>query len=264
MSWVLLSVVLIVVFVVKVPSVQASMEAPVWKGDAPGTEGRVNEEEVVNERVRKVHQPSLTVHLPPRELSTGTAVLICPGGGYQHLAIQKEGHQVAAWLNTLGVAAFVLKYRLDRDEALQDVKEAMKVIRKGAEEWGVKSDQVGAMGFSAGGHLIVNLMLNSDAESRPNFLVPMYVSLRGLNVDALTAEQALPAFIVGASDDKTTPPIQAITLYQKLLSFEMPVELHLYEKGGHGFGLGKTKGAVSSWTVRCEDWLRGHGLLTVQ
>lgn len=263
MSWVLFLVVFGVGMVVRVPKVWAGEVIAIWDGDAPGSVGRVNEEEVVNERVRKVHQPSLTVHLPPRELATGAAVLVCPGGGYHHLAIEKEGHQVAAWLNTLGVAAYVLKYRLDRDEALQDAQEAMKVIRKRSEEWGVNVEMVGAMGFSAGGHLVVNLMMNSDAVSRPNFLVPMYVSLRGLDVEKITSENALPAFIVGASDDKTTPPVQAITLYQKLLSFDVPVELHLYEQGGHGFGLGKTKGAVGSWTVRCEDWLRGRGLLEV-
>ena len=238
-------------------------EIGVWDGDAPDSEGRTNEEEVVNERVRKVHQPSLTVHLPPRELATGAAVLVCPGGGYHHLAIQKEGHQVAAWLNTLGVAAYVLKYRLDRDEALQDAQEAMKLIRKRAEEWGLNSDQVGAMGFSAGGHLVVNLMINNNSASRPDFLVPIYVSLKNLDMEKMTSENAVPAFIAGASDDKTTPPAQAITLYQKLLSYDVPLELHLYEKGGHGFGLAKTKGAASSWTVRCEDWMRGHGLLDV-
>ncbi|MBT4140886.1 MAG: alpha/beta hydrolase, partial [Candidatus Latescibacteria bacterium] len=202
-------------------------------------------------------------HLPPRELATGAAVLVCPGGGYHHLAIQKEGHQVAAWLNTLGVAAYVLKYRLDRDEALQDAQEAMKLIRKRAEEWGLNSDQVGAMGFSAGGHLVVNLMINNNSASRPDFLVPIYVSLKNLDMEKMTSENAVPAFIAGASDDKTTPPAQAITLYQKLLSYDVPLELHLYEKGGHGFGLAKTKGAASSWTVRCEDWMRGHGLLDV-
>lgn len=94
-------------------------EIPLWEDDAPGTEGRVNEEIVVNERVQKTHQPALTVHLPPHELATGAGVLICPGGGYHHLAIQKEGHQVADWLNTLGIAGFVLKYRPDaRDRAV--------------------------------------------------------------------------------------------------------------------------------------------------
>jgi len=264
MGWILFLVVLVVGVMVRVPKVWAGEEIGVWVGDAPGSVGRVNEEEVVNERVRKVHQPSLTVHLPPRELATGAAVLVCPGGGYHHLAIEKEGHQVAAWLNTLGVAAYVLKYRLDRDEALQDAQEAMRVIRKGAAEWGVNVEMVGAMGFSAGGHLVVNLMLNSDGASRPNFLVPVYVSLRGLDVEKMTSENALPAFIAGASDDKTTPPVQAITLYQKLLGYDVPVELHLYEQGGHGFGLGKTKGAVGSWTVRCEDWMRGRGLLEVR
>lgn len=264
MVWILFAVVLFLGLMVKVPSVEASVEIAIWKGDAPGSEGRVDEEVMINERIQKVHQPSLTAHFPPKESATGTAVLVCPGGGYHHVTLYKEGHHVAAWLNTLGVAAYVLKYRLDRDEALQDAQEAMRVIRKRSGEWGVNSDQVGAMGFSAGGNLVVNLMMNHDSESRPDFLVPIYVSLRNLDVEKITAENALPAFIGGASDDTTTPPVQAITVYQKLLSYQVPVELHLYEKGGHGFGLAKTKGAAGSWTVRCEDWMRGRGLLDVE
>lgn len=244
-------------------SVWANEEIAIWVGDAPGTKGRPNKEEVVNERVRKVHQPSLTVHLPPREFATGTAILVCPGGGYRHLAINKEGHQIANWLNTLGIAAYVLKYRLDRDEALQDAQEAMKVIRSRSKEWALNSHQVGVMGFSAGSHLIVNLVINSNATSRPDFMVPAYPFLSELDLEKFNSENALPAFIVGASDDTATPPSMAIALYQKLLGLETPVELHLYENGGHGFGLAKNRGAVSSWTLRCEDWLRGRGLLEV-
>lgn len=244
-------------------SLQASEEIAIWKGEAPGTQGRVNHEEVVNERVRNVHQPSLTIHLPPRELATGTAILVCPGGGYRHLAIQKEGHQIAAWLNTLGVAAYVLKYRLDRDEALQDAQESIRLIRRRSKEWSVESSQVGVMGFSAGAHLIVNLTMSSSVASRPDFIVPAYFSQKGLDLEKFNSENVRPAFIVGATDDKATPPAMAIALYQKLLSQRVPVELHLFEKGGHGFGLAKTRGAVASWTKLCEDWMRGRGLLEV-
>ncbi|MDA0711900.1 MAG: alpha/beta hydrolase [bacterium] len=263
MIWILFGAVFVLGMAIRTRSIFASEEVAIWPGEAPGSEGRADEETVVNERVRNVHQPSLTVHLPPRELATGTAVLVCPGGGYHHLAIYKEGHQVAAWLNTLGVAAFVLKYRLDRGEALADAKEAIKLIRRKSEAWGIRRDRVGAMGFSAGGHLVVNLMLTSEADTRPDFLVPIYVSIKTLDLEHTTSENALPAFIAGASDDTTTTPVQAIALYQKLLLYGVPLELHLYESGGHGFGLAKTKGATASWTVRCEDWMRGRGLLDV-
>ena len=249
---------------------------PLWESGAPGTEGRVNEEEIVNERVRKVHQPELTIHLPPDELATGTGILVCPGGGYNHLAINKEGHQIANWLNTLGVAAFVLKYRLDREEALQDVQRAMRVIRHGASEWHVVSNQVGVMGFSAGGHLITNLAIHNDwgdenAEDPverescyPNFMVPVYVSLKGLDVEADIAADAPPACLIGATDDRTTFPENSLRLYTALIGHDIPAELHLYERGKHGFGLGKNKGPVSSWTILCEAWLHQRRLLKLK
>jgi len=236
-------------------------EVAVWDGPAPGTEGRANEEEVVNERVRKVHQPLLTVHLPPRELASGAAVLILPGGGYRHLAIEKEGHQIAAWLNTLGVAGIVLKYRLDREEALADALQAMKVIRDRASDWAVDPKEVGVMGFSAGAHLSVNLALNADSATRPDFLAPIYVSMRGLQVDGAAAAKFPPTFLAGASDDTTTPPDQAFWLYKVVQAAGIPIELHLFQEGGHGFGLGRTRGPVGAWTDRFADWLELNGWL---
>lgn len=249
---------------------------PLWESDAPGTEGRANEEEIVNERVRKVHQPDLTIHLPPSELATGTGILVCPGGGYHHLAINKEGHQIANWLNTLGVAAFVLKYRLDRDEALQDAQRAMRIIRHSASQWTVVPNQLGIMGFSAGGHLITNLAINNDEgkpnaqdpieqqSCHPNFLMPIYVSLKGLDVEADLPIHAPPAFLVGATDDTTTPPENSLRLYGALIKHDIPAELHLYERGKHGFGLGKNKGPVASWAMLCEAWLHQRKLLKLK
>jgi len=238
------------------------LEVPVWEGPAPGTEGRPNEEEVVNERVRKVHQPLLTVHLPPRELASGAAVLVLPGGGYHHLAIEKEGHQIAAWLNTLGVAGVVLKYRLDREEALADAQEALRVIRARGDEWAIDPGKVGVMGFSAGAHLTVNLALHADSEEMPDFLAPIYVSMRGIGqIDAAAARRMPPTFLAGASDDTTTPPAQAIGVYEALHAAGVSVELHLFQQGGHGFGLGRTRGPVGAWTKRAADWLELNGWL---
>ena len=239
------------------------LEVPVWKGPAPGTEGRPNEEEVVNERVRKVHQPLLTVHLPPRELASGAAVLILPGGGYRHLAIEKEGHQIAAWLNTLGVAGVVLKYRLDREEAVADAQEALSVIRSHGHDWAIDPGKVGVMGFSAGAHLAVNLALHSSADSMPNFLAPIYVSMRQIDLNSATVKLLPPTFLAGASDDTTTPPTQAIGLYEALHAAGVDVELHLFQQGGHGFGLGRTRGPVGAWTDRAADWLELNGWLNL-
>ena len=248
-------------------------EIPLWSEGAPGTEGLKNEESLMNQRVRNVHQPALIPHLPPQELSTGAGILVCPGGAYRHLTIWKEGHQIANWLNTLGLAAFVLKYRLDRTKALQDAKRAMRYIRAFRKPYGLDPQKIGAMGFSAGAHLIFNLMLNSDdgdpdasdsterRSCRPDFLAPIYVSLKGLDVETDLQEKAPPVFLAGASNDKTTPPEQAIRVYQTVAQTGAPVELHLYEQGGHGFGLGKTKGPIANWTIQCENWFRLHGLL---
>lgn len=232
-----------------------------WQGPAPGTENRVNAEYLKNERVYKTHQPSLTVHLPPRELATGAAVLILPGGGYDHVTIYKEGHQVAAWLNSLGIAGFVLKYRLDQQEALQDALEAMRLIRKGAEKWHLDTKKVGAIGFSAGGHLTLNLVGHADTSSRPDFLMIMYPAVQKIDLDKSFAKNAGPSLIIGASDDTSTPPENAVRIYQSLVKAKVPVELHLYASGGHGFGLGLYRGPVSDWRHRAEDWFRGLHLL---
>lgn len=230
---------------------------------------------VVNERVQKTHIPTLTAHLPPAELATGTAVLVCPGGGYRHLAINKEGHQVAQWLATCGIAAFVLKYRLGppsgatpeqaQAEALADALQSMRLLRsRGASEWGIDPQAVGVMGFSAGAHLAVNTMLTATTqEETPNFLAPIYVYAGDLDLSDLGSKAkaaGAATFIAGASDDSTTPPAQAWAVYEALHGADVPVELHLFERGGHGFGLAKAKGPVRAWTHLCEDWMRQHGL----
>lgn len=240
----------------------AHEEIAIWPQLAPGTEDRPNEETLVNERYRNVYQPSLSIHLPPRELSTGAAALVLSGGGYSHLAIHKEGSHTANWLNTLGISAFVLKYRLDREEALQDAQQAMRVVRENAAGWGVDLEAVGAVGFSAGAHLLLNLVAHADAQTRPDFLIVMYPLIED-DIDLANAfpSNASPAFIVAASDDTVTPPDNAISVYQSVLMAEQPAELHLYQSGGHGFGLGLDRGPVIDWTDRCAVWLRSQGLL---
>ena len=227
---------------------------------------------MVNERVQKTHNPTLTAHLPPAELATGAAVIVCPGGGYHHLAINKEGHQVGQWLATCGIAAFVLKYRLGpptnatreqaEAEALADALQSLRLVRSRAPEWGIDVQRVGLMGFSAGAHLAVNVLLHAVApDERPNFLAPIYVYAGGLDLSDLGTKAAnVPVFIAGASDDATTPPSHAWMVYEPLHQADVPVELHLFEVGGHGFGLAKAKGPVQTWTHLCEEWMRQHGI----
>lgn len=236
-------------------------EIPVWTGLAPGTEDRPDEEYIENERFKKVYQPSLTIHLPPKELSNGTAVLICPGGGYRHLAIYKEGHHTASRLNSLGITVFVLKYRLNPEEALQDTLQSLKLIRERSDEWAIDPQKLGLMGFSAGGHLLLNTVSHSDEKSKPDFLVIMYPVIRDIDLKTAFPTHAAPSFICGASDDTTTPPSNAISVYESLIAAKIPAELHLYESGGHGFGLGLHRGPVIDWTRRLEVWLVGQNLL---
>ncbi len=238
-------------------------EIPIWPGEAPGTIGRANEEYIKNERIYKVHQPSLTIHLPPKELATGSAVLILPGGGYDHVTIFKEGHHIASWLNSMGISAFVLKYRLDKEEACDDALQTMKIIRENAENWGINKDKVGLMGFSAGAHLLLNTVSKSNQQNKPNFLIAVYPGIDGIDLDGAFVKNATASFICNASDDTSTPPDNALQLYKALQANEVPVELHIYNEGGHGFGLGNGRGAVIDWTARCEEWLKGLGYLDI-
>jgi acetyl esterase/lipase len=149
----------------------------------------------------------------------------------------------------------------------------MRLIRHHTADWAVASNQLGVMGFSAGGHLITNLAIHNDTGNpdaddaidhqscHPNFMMPVYVSLKGLDVEADITANAPPAFLVGATDDTTTPPENSLRLYSALVKHNISAELHLSERGSHGFGLAKTKGPAASWTILCEAWLHQRKLL---
>lgn len=159
---------------------------PIWPGKAPGTKDRINDEKIVNERYYNVYQQDLRIFLTSLPDSNKPAVLIFAGGGYSHIAIVKEGYKVAKWLNSLGISAFVLKYRLNRVEALADAKRALRLIRNRAEEYNINTDNIGIMGFSAGGHLALNLAIHSRTQEMnikdktdstsciPDFMVLIY------------------------------------------------------------------------------------------
>jgi len=231
-------------------------------------------------RVRTVSEPTITVYLPPKEKATGAAVVICPGGGYGALAIEKEGDCVARWLNELGVAGIVLKYRLNQfpqPAALMDAQQAIRTVRERASEWNIDAKKVGILGFSAGGHLAA-CASNSDAvpvagpqyakwkaiDSRPSFSVIVYGVLpfdasdknaSAMYVPIKLTAQTPPAFLVHAKDDKF-PAETAERYAAKLKELGTASAAQVYEKGGHGFGLGTSGGEVAQWPAECEKWLR--------
>jgi acetyl esterase/lipase len=265
-----------------------------WPDGAPGAEGD-----------RDGDKPTLTVYLPPEQEAAGCGVVICPGGGYGHLAMEHEGRQVAQWLNSFGISAFVLKYRHRNSGAgyghpapLQDAQRAVRMVRSRAKEWNVDANRIGILGFSAGGHLASSegthfnknyyeLKDSIDQVScRPDFMILIYpvitlnevythsgskLNLLGRNPDlnlvahlsneTQVTSETPPTFLVHANDDKAVPPENSINFYLALRKAKVPAEMHIYENGGHGFGLGKDKGAVSTWPARCADWLRTRGLL---
>lgn len=253
-------------------------------------------------RISKIKTPTLSVYLPPADKANGTAVIICPGGGYSIVAIDHEGYKVAEKFNEMGVAAFVLKYRIpdkknQQDPSiapLQDTQQAILTVRANAEKWHINPSRIGIMGFSAGGHLAStaathfnhSLISNPGKISlRPDFAIMIYPvisadkqithagsfkNLLGANPTAqqlrefsnekqITA-QTPPSFLVHASDDKGVSPENSIVFYQALLKNNVPAELHIYQNGGHGFGM-HNRTTKDEWMDRCRNWMEANGWL---
>ena len=276
---------------------------PVWPKRDPGTlesEEKVKEIGKDSRFISNVKWPTMTVYRPEAAKASGAAVVICPGGGYGGVAVDLEGHSVAKWLNTLGVAGVVLKYRMPRpaeskDELpypLQDAQRAIRTVRARAAEWKIDPAKVGILGFSAGGHLASTAATHfdagrADAEDpldrpgcRPDFAILVYpvVSLvepfthKGSR-DALLgkgAERALlekysnelqvtaqtpPTFLIHAKDDPVKVE-NSLAFAEALKKAGVPHRLQLYDKGGHGFGLGVRGGDVAQWPVRCAEWMK--------
>jgi acetyl esterase/lipase len=252
-------------------------------------------------RVGKVSKPTLTIYLPAKEKATGAAVLICPGGGYSIVAISHEGYNVAEKFNEIGVAAFVLKYRLPSDEImtdrnfgpLQDVQQAMYTIRANAEKYNINPAKVGVMGFSAGGHLAASLTVHyrdvkianeKKLSLRPDFSVLMYPVISFGDVTHAGSKKSLigadapaekvkyfsnetgvdaetpPTFLVHANNDKTVPVENSILFNQAMVKNNVPSELHIFQSGGHGFGL-NNKTTDQQWFDMLVSWLKGNKIL---
>lgn len=261
---------------------ETPQQIPLWPGGAPGFENRRDEPEQARDWwVRNIHNPSITVFLPPKDKATGAAVVVCPGGGHRNLVFNSEGRDAAEYLNSLGVAAFVLKYRLAREEnspytleqhVRQDAYRAMRLVRSRAQAWGVDTSRVGMLGFSAGGE-VVALVAYAPGKGDPAAVDPvdrqngkpdfqMLVYPGPLFVPDSVAADAPPAFMVAAIDDEccSAPVLKLIREYHEA---KVPAELHIYARGGHAFNMGKRSKLVTlnTWPQRMADWLKDSGIL---
>jgi endo-1,4-beta-xylanase len=260
-------------------------EIRLWQNGAPGSEGKTGDEAVrvtqTGEHVvSNVHNPSLTPYLPPKDKATGTAVIVVPGGGHRELWVDHEGHNLAKWLNTRGIAAFVLKYRLAREQnstykidehALADLQRAIRLVRSRAREWGVIPSRIGALGFSAGGELVALSGMRFDAgnmeaadtvereSSRPDFQALIYPGSSGR---ILVTKESPPAFLACGYKDRPDISRGLAEVYLKFKDAGVPAELHIYSGAGHGFGLREmNRSAVSTWPFRFEEWLADLGIV---
>jgi acetyl esterase/lipase len=264
-----------------------------WPGEAPGAVGTEPED-----------RPSISVYRAPAARANGAAVVVCPGGGYGFLAADHEGHQVAEWLNHLGVSAFVLQYRIApryrHPAPMLDVQRAIRTVRARAEEWSVDPTRIGVWGFSAGGHLASTAVTRFDdgrpdavdaidrASCRPDFGVLVYPviafdrphthegSMKNLLGDRVTdarlreemssekqiTSKTPPCFLIHTGGDAGVPAENSIDFYLALRRAGVPAELHVYERGEHGFGLGGDDPVLSTWPDRLAAWMQTRGLLT--
>lgn len=252
--------------------------------------------------VSKVSVPTLSLFLPEKEKANGTAVIIFPGGGYSHLAIDKEGYKVAEWFSSLGVTAFVLKYRLPSDEImkekkyapLMDAQKAVRKVRENAENWQLDPEKIGILGFSAGGHLGASISTRFDEDlssqeekvsARPDFSILVYPMISMTNsithlgsrnrllgkeptdevindfsLENMVSETTPATFLVHATDDQGVPVENSLNYYEALKEYKVPVELHIYQEGGHGFGMGNF-GTNKNWPDSLKQWLQHGGYL---
>ena len=261
-----------------------------WPNGTPGALGD-----------KETDKPSLTVFPAPPEKATGAALIVCPGGGYGGLAIDHEGYQVVEWLNAEGISAFLLRYRVApyrHPAPLQDAQRAVRTVRARAGEWNIDPARIGMLGFSAAGHLVSTAGTHFDngnpasddpierVGSRPDFIIliypvitfkPPYAHMGSRNnligenpdpalIDNLSNNEQVnkdtpPAFLVHTGGDTGVPAENSVLFYLALRKAGVPAEMHLYEKGEHGFGLGGGDPVLSTWPKHCLDWLRGRGIL---
>ncbi|GAB5405263.1 MAG: alpha/beta hydrolase [Aureliella sp.] len=280
-----LRVVCLVLFLASAMQLQAADAAkkiPLWKDGAPGSEARMNEpEKLEGTNVSNVHNPSITPYLPESGKSTGTAILIAPGGGHKKLCLGHEGDSLAEWFAKRGIAAFVLRYRLCREpgsdytlegHAMDDTRRAIRMVRSNAKAWKIDPDRIGIVGFSAGGELAAYSAMhpqegdrdNADpierVSSRPNFQGLIYPGKSG----TFTVEPGMPpAFVAFGFHDRDDIAFGMAEIYLKYKKANVPCEMHVYSNAGHGFGFRPdSTSAAGEWPKRMLEWLVDSKLLS--
>jgi acetyl esterase/lipase len=283
-------IILAIIILLALATISTAQTNPIvlWEGGAPDSLG--NEPQDI---------PILTPFPAPEQIATGAAIVVCPGGGYSHLADVKEGSDVAKWLNSLGITAFVLKYRLGmryhQPNQLLDAARAVRTVRARAPQWNVDPKRIGILGFSAGGHLSATLGTHFDpgkpdtkdeidrVSSRPDLMILVYpvvtmgdLTHKGSKLNLLgdnpspeliklysnelqVTKETPPTFLVHAVTDTAVPVENSLLFADALRHAGVPFEIHLYERGPHGFGLAPNDPVLATWTERCADWLRIHG-----
>ncbi len=287
-----------------VPAADNPMVIEVWPGTVPDETGAIGPERLrmspkldrrhveVTEpttMVTDVSKPTITIYRPTQEKDSRTAMLICPGGGYWNLYWQLEGEEVAVWLNSIGVTGIILKYRVPRrpDEPeseparrpLQDAQRSISLVRSKAKELGLHPEQIGIVGFSAGGHLAIATATNFEKRTyepidevdkvscRPDFAILVYPGyLKAKDKDELAPGLRIPAgtppvFLAHGGDDIISPPEHSVLMYLALKRAGVPAELHIYAAAAHDFGVRPSEHPCSTWTQACANWLRHQGFL---
>ena len=264
-----------------------------WAGAAPGERGDIKKEGLLPsrpgskvDRLANVSKPTITLYPAPRDNNTGAAVVVCPGGGYNILAMDLEGTEVCEWLNSLGVNAVLLKYRVPRrkgrpkhEAPLQDVQRTFGLVRQNAADWDIDPSRIGVLGFSAGGHLSATASTNhakriyervdaaDDLSCRPDFTILVYPAYlvdnetkTKLEPEFVINKNTPPAFLVHAGNDRI-PAEGSVQYYLALRRVGVKAELHIHPLGGHGFGLRTSDFPIHMWPRRCGEWMRSMRFL---
>jgi acetyl esterase/lipase len=300
----MVSVVMSMCAALQVDRAEKPLVVEIWPGTAPDESGNIGEEMIrmspklnrkqveITESTRlvtNVTKPTLTIYRPAKDKDTRTAVLICPGGGYWDLYWQLEGEEVAQWLISIGVTGIILKYRVPRrpDEPkgeparrpLQDSQRAVSLVRSKKDEWGINPQQIGIVGFSAGGHLALATATSFDRRTyepidevdkiscRPDFAIAVYSGyLKAKDKDEIAPSLCIPAgtppiSLAHGGDDIISPPKHSVLMYLALKKAGVPAELHVYATAAHDFGVRPSDHPCSTWTQACAAWLRYQGFL---
>ena len=284
--------ILIIVFTITIARAQKVIN--LYEGAAPNSESWTWDEQTSTQNmfntpiVYNVSHPTITAYLPNAANANGTAVIVAPGGAFHTLSIESEGTDVAKWLNSKGIAAFVLKYRVVRSLTEDPVKElmgkmgdfnkldaendsvvklamrdgltAMKYVRSHASEMNIDPSKIGFIGFSAGATVAMSVVYNATDEDRPNFVAPIYAYEKAV-IGSTPPSVKTPIFVCAASDDQLGLAPHSVNIYEKWLDAKQPAELHIFQKGGHGFGMRKNNIPTDKWIHRFEDFLFNNGFV---